>query len=243
MQPVQQHAGQGQQAPQEPLRRRISNFLAHTVDRFRIALLVVLIAAAAFLVGYFVYNEINKKLIYDSTLDCGRRAGPATRSGRQKRTPPRRRRWRRTSRTSLNRLIARYPRQYGGQRGLFLRADLNYAKKAWDAALKDYETLAARFPKSYLAPVSLFNAARLRRGKGRHGRGAEAVRAGLHQPTRTRRWRPARIFNAGRIDEAKGAWADAQKKYEQMDSLYSQSVWTKLAKNRLVELKVQGKIK
>ena len=27
-----------------------------------------------------------------------------------------------------------------------------------------------------------------------------------------------------------------------MDSLYGQSVWTKLAKNRLVELKVLGKI-
>ena len=35
----------------------------------------------------------------------------------------------------------------------------NFDKKAWDAALKDYETLAARFPKSYLAPISLFNAA------------------------------------------------------------------------------------
>jgi hypothetical protein len=66
MQPVQQHAGQGQ-AQQEPIRRKISNFLAHTVEQFRIALLVILIAAAAFLIGYLIYTEINKKLIYDSS--------------------------------------------------------------------------------------------------------------------------------------------------------------------------------
>jgi hypothetical protein len=44
------------------MRRRINNFLARSVSRFRIALLVIVIAAAAALVGYFIYGEVARKL-------------------------------------------------------------------------------------------------------------------------------------------------------------------------------------
>ncbi len=241
MQPVQQHAGQGQQAGQEPLRRRISNFLAHTIDRFRIALWVILIAGAVFLVGYLIYTEINKKLIYDSsTIAEGAQdlfdkwtAEPdaAKKAALEKDLT-----------AQLDRLVDRYPRQYGGQRGLFLRADMNYSRKAWDAALKDFETLAGRFPKSYLAPISLFNAGVCAEEKGDTD-GAQKLYTRAYVTYKDSTVAPRSMFNAGRIDELKGAWAEAQKKYEQLDGLYSQSVWTKLAKNRLIELKVQGKIK
>lgn len=241
MQPVQQHAGQGQQAQPEPLRRRISNFLAHTVDRFRIALWVILIAAAAFLVGYLVYTEINKKLMFDSSTMAEGALGQfdkwsAESDAAKKATLEK------DLMATLDKLVDRYPRQYGGQRGLFLRADLNYAKKAWDPALKDYETLASRFPKSYLAAISLFNAGICAEEKG-DADGAQKLYTRAYVSYKDSTVAPRAIFNAGRIDEVKGAWAEAQKKYEQMDSLYSQSVWTKLAKNRAIELKVQGKIK
>jgi TolA-binding protein len=241
MQPAQQHIGQGQQPAQVPLRRRISNFLAHTVDRFRIALWVILIAAAAFLVGYLVYSEVNKKLVYDSAIlvegaqdlygtwqnesDAARKAALEKDLGER-----------------LARLIDRYPRQYGGQRGLFLRAELNFGKKAWDAALKDYQTLAARFPGSYLAPISLFDAAICLEEKGDKD-GAQKSYVKAYTSYKDSTVAPRALFDAARLDEEKGAWADAQKKYEQMDSLYGQSVWTKLGKNRVVALKVQGKIK
>ncbi|MGD0724435.1 MAG: tetratricopeptide repeat protein [Spirochaetia bacterium] len=241
MQPVQQHAGPGQQAGQEPLRRRISNFLAHTVDRFRIALWVVLIAAAAFLIGYLIYTEINKKLIYDSST-IAEGAQDLFEKWTAEPDAAKKAALEKDLTGQLDRLVDRYPRQYGGQRGLFLRADLSYAKKAWDAALKDYETLAGRFPKSYLAPISLFNAGVCAEEKGDTD-GAQKLYTRAYVSYKDSTVAPRAIFNAGRIDELKGAWAEAQKKYEQMDSLYAQSVWTKLAKNRLVELKVQGKIK
>ena len=240
MQPVQQHAGQGQAQP-EPLRRRISNFLAHAVDRFRIAMWVVLIAAAAFLIGYLIYTEINKKLIYDSStmaesaqdqFDKWTAEQDATKKAAMEKDLT----------GQLDTLVSRYPRQYGGQRGLFLRADLNYTKKAWDAALKDYETLAAHFPKSYLAPISLFNAGVCAEEKG-DADGAQKLYTQIYTSYKDSTVAPRAIFNAGRVDEQKGTWAEAQKKYESMDTLYGQSVWTRLAKNRLIELKVQGKIK
>lgn len=241
MQAVQQHAGQAQQGPPVPMRRRINNFLAHAVSRFRIALLVILIAAAALLIGYVVYHEVSKKLVADSTLMAENvqtqfdtwqsESDAAKKAGLEK-----------DLFDQLDRLISRYPRQYGGQRGLFLRAGANYAKKAWDAALQDYQTLAARFPKSYLAPISLFDAAVCYEEKGDTDNALKLyVKAsGSYKDSTVA---PRALFDSGRLYEAKSDWTNAQKAYQSMDGLYTQSMWTRLAKNRLVELKVQGKIK
>jgi len=239
MQAVQQ-AGQGPQAP-EPIRRRISNFLAHAVSRFRIALLVILIAAAAFLVGYVIYNEVSKKLASDSAL-MAERAQTQFDSWRSETDATKKAALEKDLFDQLGTLIGRYPRQYGGQRGLLLRADLNYEKKAWDAALKDYETLAARFPKSYLAPISLFDAAVCYEEKEDTDNALKLyVQASSSYKEST--VAPRALFDSGRLYEAKGDWTNAQKAYQSMDGLYAQSMWTRLAKNRLVELKVRGKIK
>jgi TolA-binding protein len=241
MQPVQQHTGQGQQAPQEPIRRRISSFLARTVSRFRIALLVVLIAAAAFLVGYTIYNEINKQRMNVSTVmveaaqdlyDKWSSESDATKKAALEKDLL----------SQLDTVVARYPRQYGAQRGLFLRAGVSYGKKAWDAALKDYQTLAARFPSSYLAPIGLFNAAICFEEKG-DAASAEKLYTEIYQKHKDSTVGPRAMFDAARISEASGDFAGAQKTYEAMDTTYSQSVWTKLAKDRVIELKVAGKVK
>ncbi|MGA2641521.1 MAG: tetratricopeptide repeat protein [Spirochaetia bacterium] len=241
MQAFQQQAGQGQQAPPVPIRRRISSFLAHAVSRFRIALLVVLIAAAALLVGYVVYNEISNKLIADSTL-MAERAQTQFDSWQSESDATKKAALEKDLFDQLGTLISRYPRQYGGQRGLFIRADANFEKKAWDAGLKDYETLAARFPKSYLAPISLFNAAVCYEEKGDTDNALKLYvqASGSYKDSTVA---PRALFDSGRLYEAKSDWANAQKAYQSMDGLYAQSMWTRLAKNRLVELKVQGKIK
>jgi len=241
MQPVQQQMGQAQQVPQEPLRRRISNFLAHTVHRFRFILAGILIAAAAFMVGYFIWNEVNKKLVYDSTqlaegaqdiFDKWQAEQDATKKATLAKDLS----------EQLTALIARYPRQYGGQRGLFLRAELNFTNKAWDEALKDYTALADRFPASYLAPISLFNAAICHEGKG-DSDSAEKVYLRIPAAYKDSTVAPRALFNAGRLKEERGAFEDARTQYEQLESSYPQSTWTRLGKNRVIDLKVQGKIK
>ena len=227
MQPLQQ-TGQGQQVVQEPLRRKISNFLAHAVSKFRIALWVVLIAVAVLLVGYLVYSEVNKKLVSSSTLlvegaqdvyDKWQAEADATKKAALEKDLLDR----------LNQVISRYPRQYGAERALFVRAEVGYSKKDWDAARKTTTSLAARFPKSYLAPVSLFDAAICFEEKGDKD-GAQKLYAQAYTSYKDSTVAPRALFDAARLDEAKGSWADAQKKYDQMDSLYGQSFWTKLAK-------------
>jgi TolA-binding protein len=241
MQPVQQQTGQGRETAPVPMRRRINNFLAHTVDRFRIALWVVLVAAAVFLVAYLVYTEVNKKLVSDSTLLVEGAQGVydtwQSETDGAKKAP-----LEKDLTDRLNRVVSRYPRQYAGQRALFLRADVSYAKKDWDAAAKDYTTLAARFSRSYLAPVSLFNAGVCFEEKGDKDQ-AQKLYVQVYTSYKDSTVAPRALFDAARLDEAKAAWADAQKKYDELENLYGQSAWTKLAKNRVIELKVQGKIK
>lgn len=241
MQAVQQHAGGVQQGPPEPMRRRISSFLAHSVSRFRIALLVIVIAAAAALVGYFIYGEVTRKLANDSTL-LAERLQKQFDTWRQESDAAKKAALEKDLFDQLGAVINRYSRQYGGQRGLFLRAEAWYDKKAWDSAQKDYQALAARFPKSYLAPISLFDAAVCAEEKGDTD-SALNLYLNASSTYKDSAVAPRALFDAGRLYEAKSDWTNAQKTYQSMDESYSRSMWTRLAKNRLVELKVLGKIK
>jgi len=241
MQGVQQQGGPGQHAAPEPMRRRIGNFIGRVVQRFRIVLLVILAAAAVLLVGYIVYNEINKKLISDSAV-MGEAAQASFDSWQAEADATKKAALEKNLRAQLDSIIRRYPRQYGAQRALFIRADLGYATKAWDAARKDYESLAARFPNSYLAPVSLFNAAACAEETGDLA-GASRLYTQVSAAYKDSTVAPRALFDAGRVAEQRNSWTEAQTAYEQIDTLYSQSTWGKLAKNRIIELKVEGKIK
>ncbi len=241
MQPVQQTPDRHQVVTDVPLRRRISNFLAATVSRFRIILLVVLIAAAAFLVAYFVYSEISRKLTNDSTVlaenaqdlyDKWQAESDAAKKGALEKQLM----------DHLGVLTGRYARQYGGQRGLFIRADVFSQKKAWNDAQKDYQALAARFPASYLAPISLFDAGVCLEEKG-DSDGALKLYQKVSDAYQDSPVAPRAMFDAARLQEQKGSFDDAHKTYDQIDGLYPASTWDKLAKNRLIELRVLGKIK
>jgi TolA-binding protein len=241
MQPVQQTPDRRQVVADQPLRRRISNFLAATVSRFRIILLAVLLAAAAFLVVYFVYSEVSRKLANDSTVlaenvqdlyDRWQAESDTAKKGALEKQLT----------DQLGILTSRYPRQYGGQRGLFIRAELFYQKKSWDDAQKDYQALANRFPGSYLAPISLFDAGVCLEAKG-DSDGALKLYARVSEAYQDSPVAPRAMFDVARLDETKGSFDDAHKMYDQIDSLYPSSTWDKLAKNRLIELRVLGKIK
>ena len=186
MQPVQQRRRTGAQVPQEPMRRRISNFLAHTVDRFRIALLGGPHRGGGVPGRLLHLHQVNKKLVSDSTRPS-RRSAQDLYDKWQAETDA-------TKKAALekdllgparNAVISRYPRQYGGQRGLFIRAELNYAKKAWDAALEGLQDAGRPLPEELSCSHQPVRRGRVPRGEGRRGQRAEAVRAGIHRPTRT----------------------------------------------------------
>jgi TolA-binding protein len=231
---------QQQQPEQESVGRRIAAALVRFIDRFRFVFWGILGAALVFLVGYFGWSEVTRRQsaeatrqaeqtekVYDSWLA---ETDPAKKETIQKDLLGR-----------LDGLAARPGRLYGSQRALFVRANLRFELGAWDEAAADYRELARRFPKSYLAPIALFNAAACLEEKADRD-GAVA----LYEDIVTR-WKgtaaaPRALFALGRLAEDAGTWDEARSRYEQLDAEWPSSSWTQLAKNRLIALKVAGKI-
>jgi TolA-binding protein len=229
------------QATEHHEKRKPSEVLSHYVHRLRYVLWGILGLAVVFLIAYFVYTEVNKRLATQSTalteevqdlFDKWSAEGNADKKAALEKDILER----------ADKVIARYPRQYGAERALFIRASVRFDGKAWDDASKDYETLAKRFPRSYLAPVALFDAAVCLEEKG-DAAGAESFYMSVVNGHKGSAVVPRALFAAGRIDEGKGAFDDARKKYETLDTDHPQSGWTRLAKNRIIALKVEGKIK
>jgi tetratricopeptide (TPR) repeat protein len=231
---------QPKQVAPESFGRRVATALTEFIHRFRFVLWGVLGAAIVFLVGYFGWSEITRRqsvtttrqveqaeTLYDSWLA---ETDTAKKAELQKDLLSR-----------LDGLAKRPGWLYGTQRALMLRADLRAELAAWDEAAADYRELARRFPGSYLAPIALFNAATcLEEKSDREG----AVK--LYTDIVTR-WKetavaPRALFALGRLAEDAGTWDEAKSRYEQLDAEWSTSSWTQLAKNRLVALKVAGKI-
>ncbi len=226
------------QQPQEKL--KIGEVLTRAVDRFRFVLWGVLGAAAVFLLAYFVYNEIDKKLTYDSTL-LAEGAETLYQSWALESDATKKATLETDLKDQLARLVSKYPRQYGGQRGLLLRADLAFAGKSWDDAQADYEALAKRFPRSYLAPIALFNAAICLEEKGDKD-DAQGLYDKVVKSYADSVIAPRALFNAARIDEEKEAYTEASVRYNDLSTKYPASDWTKLGKNRIIALKVAGKL-
>jgi len=229
------------QATEHQEKRRPSEILSHYVHTWRYILWGILALAVAFLIAYFVYTEVNRRLATQSTalseevqdlFDKWSTEGNADKKAALEKDLL----------EKADRVLTRYPRQYGGERALFLRASVRFDKKAWDDAAKDYKSLADRFPRSYLTPVALFDAAACLEEKGDR-EGAEALYMSVVNGHKNSAVVPRALFAAGRIDEDRGAFDDARKKYETLDTDHPQSGWTKLAKNRIIALKVEGKIK
>jgi TolA-binding protein len=217
------------------------DILTAFIHNWRYALWTVLILAAAFLVGFFGWSEWNKKLASDSTIAM-EKVQDQYDSWKRETDEAKKASLETELLTALEALIARYPRHYGGQRGLFMRADVFAAGKLWDKASQDYLDLAAKFPQSYLAPISLFNGGVCLEEKGdRDGALAQYQKIGSQYGDSA--VAPRAIFNTGRLQEAKGSFEEAQKSYDGLEADFPSSEWTKLAKNRIIALKVEGKLK
>jgi TolA-binding protein len=229
------------QARGDQERRRPSEVLAHFVHTGRYVLWTILILAAVFLIGYFGWSEWNKKRALDSTM-AAEAAQELYDQWSAESNADKKATLEKQLMERVDRIVAKYPRQYGGERSLFMRANLFYQQKEWEKAAKDYQELAKSFPESYLAPISLFDAGVCLEQRGDKD-GAAAAYMKVVDGYADSAIVPRALFDAARLDEAKGAFDQAQKKYEQLGSDYPQSGWTKLANNRIIALKVEGKIK
>jgi tetratricopeptide (TPR) repeat protein len=225
-------------APED--KTRFLDRLAAIIQKWRVVLLVVLITALVGLVAYFVWTEVQHAAREKSAL-WSEQAQELEPKWAAETDEAKKQVLEKELKDLLDRILDRYPRQYAAQRAFLIRAHVAEHAKDWAAMAKDYQTLADRFPRSYLAPLSLLHA-----GSSYEELGDAKQALASYQRVRDR-YRgsylvPRALFSIGRLKEAEGDFAGALEAYNQMEDDHPDSNWTRMARNRIILLKTEGKI-
>lgn len=129
-----------------------------------------------------------------------------------------------------------------GARANMLYADICGQKKDWQASKDAWLKAASKKKGSYLESLCNFNAAAAYEELGQSDEALqlyEKVSADKNFVDRSRAY-----FNAGRLKEAAGDFEGAKLSYQAISDLgNSKDTWSDMAKTRLLELEIEGKIK
>ena len=141
--------------------------------------------------------------------------------------------------TEIELLIKDYPKDFPGQKALFMKAEIAAQSDDFESASEIYAQIAGDFPESYLAPVSLAQAA------------ANAEEAGLDDKAREY-WEELVVnypenkeelyrglFNLARLQEKAGMSEAAVINYSKILDLGGSSGWSGLAQTRLIQLNAE----
>ena len=101
--------------------------------------------------------------------------------------------------------------------------------------------MAGSFPRSYLAPISLFNAAVAYEQAGDLEQGITTYRD-LSERYPKSFVVPHALFAMGRLYESGEDYQSAFEVYDRMEDEFPLSNWTKMGRNRIIDLKVKGRI-
>lgn len=127
-----------------------------------------------------------------------------------------------------------------GVRANMLSAEIYYQKKDFENARSAWLAAAQKGKNTYIAPIALFNAASCSEELGNLD---DAV-AGYKSASEVKDFYEAAhaLFSLGRVQEAKGDFVAAAASYQALVDKSPEDSWAKLAKNRLVSLKISGKV-
>ena len=136
-------------------------------------------------------------------------------------------------------LLKQFPSRYAAQRALYVRAEYRFATEQWQDAAGDWQELAERWPDSYLAPLSIFNAAVAMEEAG------DAEAAHEHLERLVADWEdnllvPRALFSIGRIAEQRADYEAAREAYARVTDDHGGSSWATAVRNRLIALETQG---
>ena len=126
------------------------------------------------------------------------------------------------------------------EKALFLRGQFYIQKEEWDNAFGDFNRIAEISPESYLASVSLYNAASAKENGGDAESALEILTTINSEYKANSPVIPEVLFNMGRINETLNNNEAAIESYEELTTSYSSSNWTNLAKTRIISLKASG---
>lgn len=226
--------------PETEAKPRFMDRLADFLGKSRLVLLAVLIALLALVVAYFGLTEWQRRT-GERSATLAEQAQDLFQQWQNEKDAGKRKADEQELRELLDRIVSKYPRQYAAQRALYLKASLAYENKLWQEAAESYESLIKSFPRSYLAEVALVAAAVCYEQAG-DAQAAIGAYERLNERYGSSFLLPHALFSLGRLHELAGDFPAAIKAYNSLEEKYPFSNWTRAARNRIIDLKVQGKI-
>jgi len=220
---------------------RFADKLERFIHKRQIIIWAVLIVVLGVVVTYFIWTERNKKLTEDSAV-LAEESQDLYFQWLSEKDERKKASLEDKLIEKLNNIIRAYPHQYGGQRALFVRGNFYYSKEKWDKAAGDFIDLAKSFANSYLAEISLYNAGTCYEELDKNEKAIkiyeELITKYKESPLYART-----LFAMGRIYEVEKDYSKASKYYNKLEDDKPSSNWTKMARNRMIYLKVNNKIK
>ena len=140
----------------------------------------------------------------------------------------------------LNDILEKPSKGFAVQRAYFTKGQYYLEQEEWGEAAELFHTLGTEYPKSYLAPVSLINAASAYEMSGDPDKAVECYETVMENFKDSTSSAPEVCFNLGRLYEEKGDEDSALKYYETILSDYSESNWVNAANNRIISLKLDN---
>ncbi len=138
----------------------------------------------------------------------------------------------------IDRAQSQFSGLYAEQRALLVKGHYQYSLEEYQEAAEAYSNLVSRFPKSYLAPVALYNAGTCYDESGKNEQAVESWDRLVQQYRDKTPLMAQTFFSLGRISEEQGQEKKAVEYYQRMEDSYPESDWTKLAKQRILVLTV-----
>jgi TolA-binding protein len=219
---------------------RFLDRLSAILQKGRLALLILLIVVLTGIIAYFVWTEVQNAAREKSAL-WAEKAQELEQQWAAEADETKKQALEKELTELLARILSRYPRQYAAQRAYLLQADMAYRAKDWGKAAENYQVLARRFPRSYLAPLALLNAGVSFEELGDAKQALSSYRR-AQERYRSSYLLPRVLFSIGRLLETEGDSAGALQAYNQLEDDHPDSNWTKMARNRIIQLKTEGKI-
>lgn len=127
-----------------------------------------------------------------------------------------------------------------GVRANMLSAEIYYQKKDFENARSAWLAAAQKGKNTYIVPIAFFNAASCSEELGN----LDDAAAGYKSASEVKDFYEAAhaLFSLGRVQEAKEDFVAAAASYQALVDKSPEDSWAKLAKNRLVSLKISGKV-
>ena len=142
--------------------------------------------------------------------------------------------------TLIDTALEKYDGTYAAMRANYTKGLISAEEEKWEDSILAFQKVAEEFPKTYLAPAALFNAASIADQSGDPEKALALYESVISTFSNVSTDVPETLFNIARLNEELGNADDALENYQRIIDEYSSSSWTNIAKSRIISIKANS---